>query len=468
MFTLEEIKKAVGKRPCREDASVKITGVSINSRTLKKGNVFIAIKGEKFDGHDFIKEALKKGAAVIVSNPNKHRVFVWVKDENPNKHPVFVWVKDTTKALGQIAAWHRRRFNVPVIAVTGSTGKTTTKDMIAAILKTKYKVLKNFKTENNHYGVPLTLLQLNASYQMVVLEFGTNQKGDIEWIGKIACPTIVVFTNVGHSHLQGLKTPSGVFCEKFQLVKHMALNGHIIFNKDDYYLKAIEMKKISQRKISYAVVSKADYQINEIVDRNNKSISFKFKRKIFSLKTPVEHNIYNALAAVCCGVINKINYNNIVKSLSMFKFSGGRQEIKRVGKFWVIDDTYNANPVSFMSAIQTLENFQTKGQRIAVCADMAELGEQSRDLHQEVGEKIAEANIDVVMTLGEDARFIAQAVKKFNKHIKTFHCTQIHTIYRNLQKILKPKDIVLVKGSRCMRMERVVEYIVGTGSKPDQ
>jgi len=235
MFTIDEIIKAVQGTLVQGPAGAKVSAVSIDSRIVKKGELFIAVKGDVFDGHDFIDGVVAKGVRVLVV----HKA-IEIKDPKVS----VIRVKDTVRALGDIARFHRRRFKVPVIALTGSAGKTTTKEMIAAVLGRKYMVLKNEGTQNNHIGVPLTLLRLKAGHQIVVLECGTNQPGDIVWLADVARPTVAVFTNIGESHLEKLKTTQGVLKEKWDLVSFMGPKDTVIINADDVLLS----KRARQKK----------------------------------------------------------------------------------------------------------------------------------------------------------------------------------------------------------------------------
>lgn len=449
MLTIQDIKKITKATLVCGDPSMGVTGVSINSRTIKKGNVFIAIKGQKFDGHDFVRAAIRNGAsAIIVSNEVKCSNDIAV-----------IYVKNTTKALGQIAAWHRQRFNIPVIAITGSAGKTTTKELIACVLESRFKVLKNIGTENNHFGVPLTLLNLNSSHDIAVLELGTNQPGDIRWLAQIVKPQIVVFTNIGASHLEGLKSEYGVFKEKAQLIKHMDPGGYIILNGDDRYLRTISRQRKNRKIISFGYGKNVDHQASRVVVRNNDQLQFKTHGHTFIIHSPAVHNVVNALAAISCGLVSKIRYNDIIAALGKFKFCGARQEIKRIGRSWLIDDTYNANPMSFKSAINTLAGLHIDGKRIAICADMLELGKRSRVLHQSIGKLIAQSSIDMVLTIGRHSRNIAQILKRSNGVILSVHCNDFQEIHRRLKRFCRPGDAVLVKGSRGMHMEKTVTFL---------
>ena len=448
-MTVQEIKKATKAITLYGDLSREITGVSINSRTIKKGNIFVAVKGARFDGHDFIRAAIRNGAVAIVVSK---RVVC-------SGDITVIRVKDTTRALGQIAAWHRRQFHIPIIAVTGSTGKTTTKDMIASILAARFKVLKNTGTENNQYGVPLTLLKLKPSHTIAVLELGTNQPGDICWLAQIVRPTIAVFTNIGESHLAKLKSQAGVFREKVQMINYMDSRGLIIFNSDDRYLKGIAKKHSKQRLIRYGCGKGADYQGSHIMTKSNHCLQFRVKGHICSVNSSAAHNIYNALAAISCGLACKIRYNDIIAVLNRFKFLGARQETKKIGQLWLIDDTYNANPISLKSAISTLNTLQIKGKRIAVCADMLELGLHSKALHASAGRMIARSATDIVLTCGRHARYIAQSLNRSSSPKRAVHCANLKEVQQQLTKFCRPGDAILVKGSRGMHMERVVAFL---------
>lgn len=449
MLTIADIKKATKGKLVQGQNSMIVSGVSIDSRTIHKRDVFIAIKGQYCNGHDFIRAAIKKGAIAIVVS----------QGITCSAEIAIIHVKDTTKALGQIAAWYRQQFDIPVIAVTGSVGKTTTKDLIASVLSSRFKVLKNIKTENNQYGVPLTLLRLNASIKIIVLEMGTNQTGDIAKLAQIARPTTVVLTNIGESHLAGLKSLKGIFREKMQLIKYMKPRGTIILNGDDRFFKTILNKKYKQDIISFGCGGINDFRAILITIQSNHRSTFQVRGHSFKIGSPAMHNVYNALAAISCGLQYKIRYNKISDSLAHFSFRHSRQQIIKSGKFWLIDDTYNANPASLNSAIDTLNAFSIKGKRIVVCADMLELGAQSESLHRLAGKKIAQSAADVVLTVGNNARFITESLHQFNRDIEARHCVDVREVHRRLKGLYCPGDVVLVKGSRGMCMERTVTFL---------
>ena len=448
MLTVKEILKATRGKLVQGNPATVVKRVSTDSRDAQKGDLFIALIGDNFDGHDFIVQAVKKQASALV---------VSKKIAVPDNIPV-ISVPDTAKALGNIAQFYRKSFRIPVIAVTGSTGKTTAKEMIAQVLSARYKVLKNISTENNHIGVPLTILRLRKTHHIAVLELGTNHFGEIRYLTQIAQPTVSVLTNIGESHLEFLKNLSGVFKEKFDIVRYMRPGGRVIFNNDDSYLTKIGVKKLKNRCISFGIYKKADYRATSI--RKNSAVKFRINRdEEIILHSSALHNVYNALSAICCGRLFKISYNDIRKAIKGFTPPKGRQVVHKRGSYAIIDDTYNSNPLSLKSAIDTLSRFHPAGRKILVCGDMLELGRESKRLHSEIGEVVARSGIDGVFSLGKDSRWLSQAAKKKNSRIDSDHFSLKGNLHRRLQQYIKPGDVILVKGSRRLRMEETVEFL---------
>jgi UDP-N-acetylmuramoyl-tripeptide--D-alanyl-D-alanine ligase len=455
MFTINEILEASKGTLVQGPARGRVCRVCIDSRIVKKGELFIAIKGEVFDGHDFIDAVFAKGVRVlIVHKPVK------IKDPKIS----VIRVEDTIRALGDIARFHRLRFKIPVIALTGSAGKTTTKEMIAAVLGRKYKVLKNEGTQNNHIGVPLTLLKLKTGHRIVVLECGTNQPGDIVWLADVARPSLAVFTNIGESHLEKLKTVSGVFKEKWTLTSFMGAQDTVIINAEDAFLSQQIRKKNIFKIMTYGIRPEADWKASDINIVSGRYLNFQ---------------VYNALAAVCCGVFLKVPRKDIIQALQSFEFLQGRGQNVRLGKGWLINDTYNANPVSMRAALQTLQAIETRSKRIFVAADMLELGSQSRALHQAMGRAIGTAGpaiggphaghsqelgsgIDILITVGRLARLMGPAARRLNKKMQIFACRDVESAQKCLAKVFHNGDAVLIKGSRRMRMEQVVEFLLAS------
>ncbi len=451
MFTIDDILKATGGKLLTGGGAARISGVSIDSRSIKKGQLFIAIKGDNFDGHDFIQKVEEKG----------HRFFLVhkpVKISFPRS--AVILVKDTTRALGHLAKFHRQRFNIPVVAITGSAGKTTAKEMIAAVLKKKFNVLANPGTQNNHIGVPLTLLKLNQKHKAAVIEMGTNQPGDIPWLAEIACPTIAVLTNIGESHLEKLKNLNGVYDEKIKLAKAIPSNGFIIFNADDTQLQKIFHEKFSGSQTPFSIKTESLNQAEGVRLDSSKGLQFSLHRKIYFLKTFSLQMTYNALASIICAKLLKVPYSSIQEALGKFRFSSGRQEVFKKNGRVVINDTYNANPVSMRSAVAMLQDYPAKGRRIFVCADMLELGEKSKALHVQIGECIAESGVDVLMTIGEQARWISDRARARRPQLGVFHFTDMNVLKNRLGNLLHKGDVALIKGSRRMKMETIVYQLI--------
>jgi len=453
MFTVAEIIEATKGTLEQGPAKGRVSSVCIDSRIVKNGELFIAIKGDVFDGHDFIDGVVAKGAQVLIV----HRSI-----EVKEKKISVIRVKDTVRALGDIARYHRSRFKIPVIALTGSAGKTTTKEMIAAVLSRKFKVLKNEGTQNNHIGVPLTLLKLKSAHRVVVLECGTNQPGDIVWLADVARPTVAVFTNIGESHLEKLKTTAGVLKEKWMLTSFMKSRDTVIINADDALLTRMKGGSNKFKFITYGIKAKADQRARDIQIHSGRYLKFRTAQKNIELNSCGVNNVYNALAAICCGVLFKLTFKDIAKALSSFEFPQGRGQIVRLGKGWLINDTYNANPVSMRSALQTLQAIETQAQRIFVAADMLELGSSSRALHQAMGAGIASANVDVLITVGRLAGLMAAKTRLLNKETQVFACLDAESAQKYLAKVFRNGDAVLIKGSRRMRMEQVAEFLLAS------
>ncbi len=454
MFKQNELIQATQGQLLHSGVNRVFRSLSIDSRSVRPGGVFIAIKGNRFDGHSFVKQAIKKGAAALIVSKE-------VKVQK-KKEITVIKVKDTTVALGQIASFHRSRFNIPIIAITGSAGKTSTKELIAQVLKSKYKVFKNDKSENNQFGVPLTLLKLRKSHAIAIIELGTNRPGDIAWLSEVAKPTVAVFTNIGESHLERLKSKKGVFAEKKQLLRFIPQEGHIIFNEDDPYLRKIRGEKIAAKKINYSIKHSSQFQAKNIRCDEKGRIAFIVNSKSFVLRSMAQHNVYNALVAICCGRLFKISYNSINTIIYKQKNTTGRQNIIKAGKRFIIDDTYNSNPVSLRSAIKTLDSLRIRkgAKKFLIIADMLELGKNAKQCHEQMAKHILKTSIDYVFTKGKYSKLITRILDKTPTQINAFHCENFAQMNRQIRKRVSPSDILLVKGSRSMHMEKVVEYLM--------
>jgi len=451
MFKVHELLTATKGTLISGDQDSIATGISIDSRSIKPDEAFIAIKGDTFDGHDYIYEAIKKGAGIAIVQSSKFKV-------QSSKGVSLILVKDTVKALGDIARYQRHKINIPLIAVTGSNGKTTTKEMIAWLLSKKFKVLKNEGTKNNHIGLPLTLLKLKSSYDIAVVELGTNHPGEIRYLAKIALPNIAVITNIGPSHLEFFSDLNGVLKEKYCLVKHLLLPNIAVLNSDDRLLRKEVNKKIKRPFIlGFGVKSKSDFFASDI-KVYDRYIEFMANRKErITLKTLGSYNIYNALAALTVTRIFGMGYKDIAQAFSNFDFPYGRLKLIELNNVRFIDDTYNSNPGSLKQALYTLGSLKTKGRKIFVMGDMLELGEQKEVFHRHAG-SLAARVCDSLITVGQLSKLAAQQAESLGFSVKNiFTCDSSQQardfIFKKIS--LKPEDIILVKGSRSMRMEEI-------------
>lgn len=451
VITLNDIAQELKGAVCQRQKRYRFGNVVIDSRMVKKNDVFVAIEGNTQDGHKYISQAIKNGAcAVIVSQKRKYPKDIWV-----------IRVHDTTRALGEVSALYRQHFNIPVVAITGSCGKTTTKDILSAVLQRKFKVLKNKKSENNQWGVPLTLFKLKKSHQVAVLELGTNQRGDIRGLTKIAKPTIAIFTNIGFSHLQGLKNEKGVFKEKLDLIRFMESNGCVIFNADDLHLSQISSKRLKHKKISYGSSSKSDVSVKDIQTKGRAAVGFNVLGKKYRLNSGARHNVINSLAVISCAKVLGVGYHEIYQGLLRFKFDNQRCQTVSCHGFLVIDDTYNSNPPSFCSALELLSKIIVKGKKILICADMLELGARAERFHKQMAVPIIESGVDCLLTYGSLSSSTTETIhtRKRVGSVLAQHMTSFKSIEQWLKKNIKKGDVVLVKGSRAMKMETIVSFL---------
>jgi UDP-N-acetylmuramoyl-tripeptide--D-alanyl-D-alanine ligase len=452
MFKVIELLKAVrGKFMCG-DINTSIKGISIDTRTIKRQEVFIAIKGLKYDGHNFINRAIKKGAKAIIAES------IGKLDKDLLRNITVIKVKDTVITLGDLARFHRQKFNIPIIVITGSNGKTTTKEMLFWVLTKNFKVLKNYGTKNNHIGLPLTLLELNHTFDMAVLEAGTNHPGEIDYLAGISSPNIAIITNIGPAHLEYLKDLNGVFQEKISLLNHLKKPYIAILNSDDQLLNRISKRKGKKSFIlGFGMQNKTDFFATEVKNLSARPEFLVNQNRRFTLKTPGSCNIYNALAAISIARIFGMDYKDIADRLSTFSLPENRLNLIKLDNIRFINDTYNSNPSSLKQALDVLDKFQITGRKIFVMGDMLELGSYGKSFHRMAGERVAHI-CDVFITVGRLSKFAADTAGRngFNKR-NIFTCESTQEAKGVLfNKILPgPDDVVLVKGSRSMKMEEI-------------
>jgi len=456
MFKIEEIIKATSGVLVRGDKQMKVGGVSTDTRTLQKGELFVAVRGDKFDGHDFLKEAVEKGASVLLISSMVSPACLERSKISRGKNDIaIIEVEDTIKAFGDLAGFHRARLNAPVIAITGSNGKTTTKDMAFSVLAKKYNVLKNEGTFNNHIGVPATILKAKSVHEAVVLELGTNHPGEIAYLAKIAKPTCGIITNIGLSHMEFFMNQENVLKEKMDIFKYFSKDNVAILNGDDELLRNA---KLDPKKVFFGTDPKLDVYAADIKTGDGHIEYLLNGKDKIRLNVYGMHNISNSLAAIACAKHLGVGIKDIQSALEEFKPPKMRMEKVLVNDILLINDAYNANPKSMRLGIETLQNLSTQGKRILVAADMLELGKEAPGFHYEIGALAAESGLDYLLAVGELSKNIYEGAKAKSKDgFKAMWFKTAKEAAESLLKIAKPKDAILVKGSRAMKMEEVVQ-----------
>jgi UDP-N-acetylmuramoyl-tripeptide--D-alanyl-D-alanine ligase len=453
----------VGGKLLQGSAAKIFRGVSINSRTIEEEELFVCIQGENFDGHRFLGEAINKGAAgVILSNPSYLPEDMIGKGDSP----FVIQSQNTLRALQDLASYQRTRFPLQVVAVTGTNGKSTTKEMISSIIETKYKTLKTQGNLNNHIGLPLTLLARKPEHEVGVLEMGMSAAGEIKRLAEIAKPDIGVITNISAGHLDQLKTVKDVQAAKGELFDSLKEDGTAIINADDPLVLELA-KSLRTEKITYGIEQSADVQASDI--QNKGSRGFTFTAKIFNQTIPVNLaqigycNIYNALAALATGHSLGISGKDMSRGLENYQQVPQRNEQIQYEGVTLINDAYNANPQSMREALKTLSEFNTQGKRFLIIGDMLELGPLSESAHHELGQEIILSNVDHLVTVGPLASLVAESAKKSPRHplqIGKFntHAEAVNYLLRNVEK----GDCLLIKGSRGAKMENIIQDYLKT------
>lgn len=432
--------------PCEGDAMV--TGVCIDTRELKKGDLFIAIRGERVDGHDLIDQAFEKGAAGAVSaRPIAN-------------HPEVILVDDTIKALMALAKYYRSLFSVFTVGVTGSVGKTSTKEMIYSILRHEQKTLKTKGNSNNEIGLPLTVFELDSSYKSAVFEMGMSDFGEISSLAKICRPSVGVITNIGVSHIETLGSRENILKAKLELADEMPHDAPLILNADDNLLRTVSA--ISEHPVVYyGIDSIGDVTASDICQNGNETsftISFYGKSMKAVIPTIGRHNVYNALAGFCVGWVSGMRPENIIPAMGLYQNEGLRQNVTVENGVTIIADCYNASPNSMAAALDVINSIDCKGKRICVFGDMLELGELSEEEHLEVGREVARSRVSSLLCFGDEARTIKRGAMMVGMK-NVLHFTEKQALADQLYDQLKEGDAVIFKASRGMKLEGVIELL---------
>ena len=436
-------------------------GVSIDTRTLKPGELYISIQGERLDGHRFVQEAFSKGARGVIIASDHSKVVQDISDL-PASESFVIEVPDTLRALQDIAFFHRCQFDLPLVGITGTNGKTSTKEMIASIFQERWSVHKNAGNLNNHIGVPLTLLNLESKHQAAVIEMGVRSSGELKRLCEIALPGIGVITNIGFAHLETLGSLEGVARAKGELLEGLKEDSLFVLNADDPFLVKMVSEKKGLRMLSFGMAHEADVMGEEIPSEFHQGERFKIKIREdevdISLPLFGRHHILNALASSAVALGLGFGLGEIKRGLEKVRGVGMRMEICELSQsIHVINDAYNANPNSVKAALETLIRLSGKGSSVAVLGDMLELGEKTETFHREIGEQVARGGIDFLIAVGEMADHIAKSALKMGMDPnRVWTVTDLSKATQRLLKCLSGGEWVLVKGSRRLGLEQLV------------
>jgi UDP-N-acetylmuramoyl-tripeptide--D-alanyl-D-alanine ligase len=443
-----------------------VVRVCTDSRLLEAGDVFVALKGERFDAHAFVPEAIARGAMLAVVR----RAWVRRNGRAVAGLPLVV-VDDTLVAYGQMARIHREHFPIPMLLITGSNGKTSTKELVAAVLATKYRVLRTEGNFNNLVGLPATLLRLDATHQVAVVEAGTNQPGDIPALCAIAQHTHAAITNIGRAHIERLLSREGIAEEKGVVYRTLPREGTAIVNADDPLVRRQVPR--GRRRILFGHGKDADVRITSVtLDAEARTIvrleapAFSARAVTLRLRVYGEHSAMNAVLAFAAGCAFGCSVTKMKAALEAYEGVAGRMRVSRAAGVTVIDDTYNANPDSVRAAIAMLAGMQVEGRRIAVLGDMLELGRAAAEEHRGIGAALVEAGIPYVLTVGRHAREIARAARSASVHAD--HFADKTAVCAALDALVDDGDAVLVKGSRGARMEEVTQHLLARGRDAEE
>ncbi len=460
-LTVDEVLKATGGKLLSRGKDC-FTGFLIDSRQARGGELFFPLKGEKADGHEFISQALKNGAAGSLLERSRQSVF---REAGFPPGKTLIAVDGVLQALHQLAHFHRQKYCIPLIAITGSNGKTTTKDLVASVLATGYNVLKTEGNLNNHLGLPLMLLRLEEEHELAVLEMGMSGPGEIALLSALALPTLGIITNIGEAHLEHLGSVENISRAKNELLVTLGAGGTAFLNGDDACLRRMG-ESFAGQAFYFGFGEKADWQALSYSSWGDglrfTARSSGTKAEEFQLPIPGRHNVYNALAAIAAGSHFNIEIEKIKKGLAGAKISAMRMEKKVArGGFMVINDAYNASPSSMIAALQTLKDLAGSGRTIAVLGDMLELGSMAEEGHLRVGRSLAALSLDYLITVGERAAMIGAGAREagFPKG-KIFEAKNPQEALEYLYSLALKGSTVLVKGSRALRLEQIAEGLL--------
>ena len=427
-----------------------IKGISIDSRRIEPQQVFWCIKGENFDGHDFIKEVHTKNALCSVVEQRRAEEFRGLGI------PLAI-VPNTLHALQELAHLHRLKYSIPVLCLTGSNGKTTTKEMLAQLLLKKMNVHKTKGNQNNQIGCPLTMLKLSEMHDIAIVELGTNQFGEIDILSKMVEPTHALVTLIGDTHLEFLKDRDGVAKEKLSLFDNLKKGATVYKNLDDPYIASYDRKDLKY--VTYSFENDADYNgsYGPLDENGCGTLVVNGKTKI-QLSVPGLHNVHNALAAAAVAFDMGFNAEEVVNALESYSGYEKRMQVIKWKEVTIVNDAYNANPASMQMAIESVIKIKHKGKVVLALGDMNELGSQSRQMHEQILEYALEKGIEDIYLVGQKMKEASTSIKK-KQQKKINHFADLKTLAEELVNNIKAGDILLLKGSRSMQMETIMAHL---------
>jgi UDP-N-acetylmuramoyl-tripeptide--D-alanyl-D-alanine ligase len=446
---LKEIAKAISGEILVRGTTKEFSNVIIDSRKVSQGDIFIAIKGENFDGHKFVKGAIDCGAKLCIVHEKE-------RYENLDRSVSIILVKDTKRALLDLASYYISTLDIKVIGITGSTGKTSTKDLMAAALSKKYRVFKTQGNFNNDIGLPLMIFKLDKTYEVAILEMGMSNLGEIDTLAKVAKPTIGVITNIGTSHLENLKTRENILKAKLEIANNFTKNNVLIINGDNDMLHDYSTDKYKIVKIGI----NSDYNFKGCrIIINKDSIEFGIRENgkdgNATIKVPVpgKHNVLNSLLAIAVARELKVTYEEIKEGIQNLKSTSMRLDVISLNDYTIINDAYNASPDSMEAALDVLKQYD--GRKIAVLGTMKELGDSSAKAHEQVGAYAKSSGVDLLFTLGE----FNQDFKKGYGSENFMAFDSMEKLIEELKKNIKSDDVLLVKASRSMKLETIINEL---------
>lgn len=447
----EIAKLSNGKLNKEEYGNIVINEISRDTRTIEFGDIYLPLIGENLNGHLFIDDAFNLGAKATFAKIGEYH-----KDDKP-----IIWVEDTLQALRQFAKNYRETLDLKVIAITGSNGKTTTKDMVAKVVSKKYNVTKTFGNLNNQIGLPITLLRFTQDTQVGVCELGMfdGKGGEIKANSDIAKPDIAVITNIGEAHLDTLITKENIAKEKLGILSGLKEDGVLIYNNDDKILKSeISKMNIKQKLISFGKDKSSDYVI-EVIESNNVGSLFLLNGEAYNVSLIGEHQVYNASVAAIVGQLLEISKTDIYDAIFNSRNTTMRSELMNLNGFDILNDSYKSNPQSLRTALRTLDILSGYTRKIAILGDMLELGSNEIELHEEIGREILPENVDYLLLFGPLSKYTAQEASKNFPPNRVFYFESKRELVTKAKYLIKKGTLVLVKASRSMHMEEVIESI---------